>query len=96
MHQCLLVSYIPKHASSFFDVVYTQVHCLPTHYDTMLSQHCHNTVVYVITIDSTLAPYVLCVSVPYVKLREHTYPYCSCCGTSALFSYQLWGVMLCI
>ena len=38
---------------------------------TMLSQHCRNFTVNIITINSILVPYVVCVSVPCVELHEH-------------------------
>ena len=63
------------HLPLFFDVVCTQVHCLPTNHNdnvvTTLLEYCCQ----------ILIPSVVRVSVPFSELHEHAYLYCSCFGT---------------
>ena len=76
------------HLPLFFDVVFTQVHCLPTNYD---DNYCHHNIVGILlsmSLDSILVPSVVGVSVPFTELHEHAYHYCSCFGT--LFTSKLW------
>ena len=82
------VHYINMHIPLFFDVVFTQVHCLPTNYD---DNYCRHNIVGIslsMSLDSILVPSVVRVSVPFTELHEHAYLYCSCCGT--LFTNKLW------
>ena len=82
------VHYINMHLPLFFDVVFTQVHCLPTNYD---DNYCRHNIVGIslsMSLDSIIVPSVVRVSVPFTELHEHAYLYCSCFGT--LFTNKLW------
>ena len=83
-----LVHYITMHLPLFFDVVFTQVHCLPTNYDDNYCRHNIVGILLSMSLDSILVPSVVGVSVPFTELHEHTYHYCSCFGT--LFTNKLW------
>ena len=76
------------HLSLLFDVVFTQVHCLPTDYDYNYCRHNIVGILLSMSLDSILVPSVVGVSVPFTELHEHAYLYCSCFGT--LFTNKLW------
>ena len=82
------VHYINMHLPLFFDVVFTQVHCLPTNYDDNYCRHNIVEILLSMSSDSILVPSVVRVSVPFTELHEHTYLYCFCFGT--LFTNKLW------
>ena len=88
MYPFWLVHYITMHLPLFFDVVFTQVHCLPTNYDDNYCRHNIAGILLSMSLDSILVPSVVGVSVPFTELHEHAYLYCSCFGT--LFSNKLW------
>ena len=76
------------HLPLLFDVVFTQVHCLPTDYDDNYCRHNIVGIVLSMSLDSILVPSVVGVSVPFTELHAHAYLYCSCFGT--LFTNKLW------
>ena len=78
------VHYINMHLSLFFDVVFTQVHCLPTNYDDNYCRHNIVGILLSMLLDSILVSSVVRVSVPFTELHEHA---CSCFGT--LFTNKL-------
>ena len=84
----IYVHNINMHLPLFFDVVFTQVHCLPTNYDDNYCRHNIVGILLSMSLDSILVSSVVGVSVPFTELHEHAYLYCSCCGT--LVTNKLW------
>ena len=61
----------------FFDVICTQVHCLPkNNYENKFVR-----ILLSMSLDSILVSSVVSLSGPYTELQEHVYLHCSCFGT---------------
>ena len=69
------------HFPFFFDVVCTQVHCLPiNNYENNVFKKIVR-VLLSMSLDSILVSSVVSVIGPYTELHERVYLHCSCCGT---------------
>ena len=69
------------HFPFFFDVVCTQVHCLPiNNYENNVFKKIVR-ILLSMSLDSILVSSVVSVSGPYIELHERVYLHCSCFGT---------------